>query len=83
MLSAIAQWFVWIKLEWAINATSRGKRERGRAYQQDGERKNAEIRQSSKNLIGFMSKALEWRFVEAADGRAEGRGNSSQIIQNY
>lgn len=44
VLSAIAQWFVWIKLEWAINATSRGKRERGRAYQQDGERKNAEIR---------------------------------------
>lgn len=25
VLSAIAQWFVWIKLEWAINATSQGR----------------------------------------------------------
>lgn len=25
VLSATAQWFVWIKLEWAINSTSQGK----------------------------------------------------------
>lgn len=25
MLSATAQWFVWIKLEWAINSTSQGQ----------------------------------------------------------
>lgn len=29
VLSAIAQWFVWIKLEWAINSTG-GGREGGR-----------------------------------------------------
>lgn len=32
-----------------------------------------------KNLIGFTSEALEWRFVEAVDGRAEGRGNGSAL----
>lgn len=43
-------------------------------------KKNAEICPSTKNLLGFTGKALEWRrFVKAQDARAERRGNSSAL----
>lgn len=40
VLSATAQWFVWIKLEWAINSTSQGQGGRGGGVHQEARERN-------------------------------------------
>lgn len=87
VLSATAQWFVWIKLEWAINSTSQGWGGWGGGVSPSGSqrekynlKKMQRLAKAAKTSLVSRAKALEWRrFVEAEDARAERSGNSSAL----